>query len=137
MTPEQNFDASDKRAHLQEDRRPDRKCPAGEGLPDGEVVSSEHLGGGLWGASTLPIWERIKPFVSEDEEILLADGFEDAFVGIGRQFTRPPFAVYDRAKCIKLLMEGDMTEEEAEEFFEFNTQGAWVGPNTPVFVQIV
>jgi hypothetical protein len=26
-----------------------------------------------------------------------------------------------------------MTEEDATEFFYFNTLGAWVGPNTPLF----
>jgi hypothetical protein len=28
-----------------------------------------------------------------------------------------------------------MTEDEAEEYFEFNVIGAWVGHGTPVFVQ--
>jgi hypothetical protein len=28
-----------------------------------------------------------------------------------------------------------MSWEEAQEFFDFNIKGAWVGPNTPVFVQ--
>jgi hypothetical protein len=27
-----------------------------------------------------------------------------------------------------------MTEEDAEEFFEFNTQGAYVGKSTPCFL---
>lgn len=30
-----------------------------------------------------------------------------------------------------------MSEEEAEEFFEFNTQGAWVGKRTPVFLTLL
>jgi hypothetical protein len=28
-----------------------------------------------------------------------------------------------------------MTEEEAEEYFQFNVEGAWVGDNTPVFIE--
>jgi hypothetical protein len=28
----------------------------------------------------------------------------------------------------------DMTSEEAEEYFEFNVQGAYVGENTPAFL---
>lgn len=70
--------------------------------------------------------------LSEEETVLLADGFENAFVGIGRQFGKP-IAVYDRKKCIKILME-DMSYEEAEEYFGFNVEGAWVGEQTPVFL---
>lgn len=70
--------------------------------------------------------------LSEEETVLLADGFENAFVGIGRQFGKP-MAVYDRKKCIKILME-DMSYEEAEEYFGFNVEGAWVGEQTPVFL---
>jgi hypothetical protein len=68
----------------------------------------------------------------EDEEILLANGFEDAFLGIASQFNRR-FAVYDRAKCIEILAK-DMSYDEAEEYFQFNVEGAWVGENTPAFM---
>lgn len=70
-----------------------------------------------------------------DDKIMLADGFEDAFIGVGTQFNRH-FAIYDRALCIEVLIKNDgMTEDEAEEYFEFNVIGAWVGHGTPVFVQ--
>jgi hypothetical protein len=72
--------------------------------------------------------------LAEDETVLLADGFEEALVGIGRQFTKPPFAIYDRDKCIEILSR-DMSHEEAEEHFQFNVEGAWVGDQTPVFLQ--
>lgn len=68
-------------------------------------------------------------------EILLADGFDAAFLGIGQQFNNF-FAIYDRFKCIQILAE-DMTLEEAEEYFDFNVVGAYVGENTPVFVDII
>jgi hypothetical protein len=78
--------------------------------------------------------EQIDELIGSEEGILLADGFEEAFLGIGQQFNTR-FAVYDRAKCISILMESDsMTEEDAEEFFEFNTQGAYVGKSTPCFL---
>lgn len=78
-----------------------------------------------------------------DEDILLADGFDDAFVGYAERCTQGPVAVYDREKCIEILMtgtgaglivKGGMTWEEAEEFFEFNVIGAWVGDRTPLFL---
>ena len=59
--------------------------------------------------------EKINDILSEDETILLADGFESAFIGIARQFNTA-FAVYDRDKCIEILTE-NMSYEEAETAF--------------------
>jgi len=78
--------------------------------------------------------EKIEDMLGEDENVLLADGFDDAFVGIGRQFGKP-FAIYERSKCIDILQQ-DMSEEEAEEYFQYNVEGAWVGENTPIFLEI-
>ena len=70
-----------------------------------------------------------------NEEALLADGFEDAFLGICQVYGRPPLATYDRDKCIEVLVKRDgMTDEEAVEFFDFNVVGAWVGENTPIYL---
>jgi len=79
--------------------------------------------------------DAVEILVAMEEEAKFADGFEDAILGIGQQFSKPPVVVYDRNKCIKILVERDgMPPDEAEEFFEVNTQGAWVGETTPVFV---
>jgi hypothetical protein len=79
-----------------------------------------------------------------NEEALLADGFEDAFLGMCEVFGRPPLATYDRDKCIQIIIErsepSGLTDEEAyeeaEEFFEFNVAGSWVGDNTPVYLTL-
>ena len=82
------------------------------------------------------IIEDIIEIEGEDNEILLADGFEDAYMGLARQFTKTPLAIYDRNKCIDILVNRDgMSEEEAEEYFQYNVEGAWVGENTPMFLQ--
>jgi hypothetical protein len=81
------------------------------------------------------IQETLENCLYGDETVLLADGFEDAFVGIGRQFGKP-IAVYDRLKCIDILKE-DMSEEEAEEYFQFNVEGSYVGESTPIFLELV
>jgi len=65
---------------------------------------------------------------------LLADGLDEAFIGIGWQFNTP-LAVYDRDKCIEILESQGMTPEEAQEYFYFNTQGAYVGEQTPIFIE--
>ena len=70
-----------------------------------------------------------------DEEILMADGFDEALIGYAQRCGQPALAVYDRNKCIDVLVERDgMSYEEAEEFFEFNVVGAWVGERTPLFL---
>jgi len=67
-------------------------------------------------------------------ELLCADGFDDAILGIGQQFNTY-FVVYDRTKVIDTLMARDgMSEEEAVEWYEVNIVGAWVGTSTPCFV---
>lgn len=70
-----------------------------------------------------------------DEDVLLANGFEMAFVGLAERCGSPLVAVYDRDACIRLLASRDgMSEEDAEEFFDFNVIGAYVGEKTPWFI---
>tara|TARA_R100001082_G_scaffold30946_2_gene15619 strand:+ start:3033 stop:3260 length:228 start_codon:yes stop_codon:yes gene_type:complete len=65
---------------------------------------------------------------------MLAVGFEEALIGYGNQFNND-VAIYDRDKCIDILMErAGMDIEEAVEYFEINVQGAYVGKETPVFL---
>lgn len=67
-----------------------------------------------------------------DEEALLADGFEDALVG----YSNGPnlVAVYDYSMCIHILMEDNMTYEQALEYMEYNVVNAYVGEKTPIFI---
>lgn len=76
----------------------------------------------------------IKSHMGDDETILLADGLESAFMGIGRQF-HYPITIYSYKKVIKNLMRQGMDREEAIEYFDYNIAGAFVGDQTPVFLQ--
>jgi hypothetical protein len=67
------------------------------------------------------------------DNVLLADGMEAAFLGIGYQFTKQ-FAVYSKKRALEALMKQGMTYEESVEYFDFNVQGAYVGEHTPVFI---
>ena len=72
--------------------------------------------------------------VLEDNEALLADGFEDALVGYDAAKCR---AVYSIPMMIAVLMERDgMDEDEAVEFLEFNTFQAFVGDMTPLYLNL-
>jgi len=77
--------------------------------------------------------EQLLDLLGNEDEILLADGFNEAL--IGHAAGMEPRAVYDYDRCIDVLVEDGMTYEEAMEYFEFNTVGAYVGEQTPVFVQ--
>ena len=74
------------------------------------------------------------------DKILLADGFEDAFLGVVESFGTVPKACYDYNKCLDVLMCGKdiedmpMTYDEAVEYIEFNVTQAYVGEHTPAFI---
>lgn len=69
--------------------------------------------------------------------MLLADGFEDAVIGYIETMREPRRVVYDREKCIQILMNeehGGLDREEAEDYFEYNVAGSYVGEMTPVYM---
>lgn len=64
-----------------------------------------------------------------DEDFLFADGFDNAIIGVDGVSRRVIYSVFN---CITILME-DMSEEEATEYFEYNTLSAFVGEKTPIW----
>lgn len=75
-------------------------------------------------------------FYEIDEGFLFADGFDDAIIGQVAIAGRRDVILYDREKVIKILMK-DMSQEDAEEYFEYNIQGAYVGEATPAFATLL
>lgn len=67
------------------------------------------------------------------EELLFADGFDDAIIGV-IWFESEPAVVYDRERVIDILAE-DMDRDEAVEYFEHNIACAWLGPRTPRYLE--
>jgi hypothetical protein len=78
-----------------------------------------------------------KEMISDiNPDALLADGFDEAILGVCYQFGQLPVISYDYKKCIDILINRDgMSEDEANEYFEFNVLGSYMGPNTPVFIE--
>ena len=69
----------------------------------------------------------------QDEELLLADGFDEAIIGIATDFTTPRI-IYSVTKCIEILMKDDeMNYEDAMEYFTYTVSGGWVGEKTPIW----
>ena len=96
-----------------------------------------------------------------DDEVIYYDGLKEAFIGLGHQQFNGPYAIYDREKAIEIIARdfykekkkeyefekmgaeeklkvvqdiGDEAYMEAVEYFEYNTEGAWMGDRTPIFV---
>lgn len=69
-----------------------------------------------------------------DGEMLVADGFDAAIIGVTEACE--PTVVYDWDKCVELLRK-DMSEEDAIEHMSFNVTGAYVGPRTPIFIRLL
>ena len=68
-----------------------------------------------------------------EESFLKADGFDEAIIGVDTSTMR---LIYSITKCIELLVKNDGLEEDAAvEFFEFNTRGAYVGEQTPIWCE--
>lgn len=65
-----------------------------------------------------------------DEEILKADGFDDAVIGIEQGSMR---LIYSVTRCIEILVEEGMDTEDAIEHFDFNVAGSYVGEKTPIW----
>jgi len=63
---------------------------------------------------------------------LKADGFDAAIIGIDMNNER---VVYDKTLMIEILMEDEqLTEEDAIDFLAYNVWGAYVGENTPLYI---
>lgn len=73
-------------------------------------------------------------FEEMEESVLLMDGFDEAFIGHSQRINEPVLAVYSRAKMVEVLMRDGMSDEEAEEYIDYNCVGAWVGEQTPIIV---
>lgn len=69
---------------------------------------------------------------------MLMDGFNNALIGVGNQAGQEPMAVYSYEKLHKVCVEEmDMDHQEATEYLGHNVVSAYVGPNTPVIVNVV
>jgi|TARA_R110000772_G_scaffold182661_3_gene293926 hypothetical protein len=71
-------------------------------------------------------------------DVLIADGFDKAIMGIVERFGMNPVVLYNKNKCINIMIKRDkMTEEEAIEFYYYNIVGAHMGDYTPCFAEVL
>lgn len=73
--------------------------------------------------------KEILEYYSE-EEFLIADGFDEAVIGVCDNSMRIIYSVYI---CIEILKSQDMSEEEATDYFQYNVASSYFGEKTPIF----
>jgi hypothetical protein len=74
----------------------------------------------------------VELYGDHDVDLLFADGLDDAIIGICPASFR---IVYSRTKVIDIFVSQGMDIDEAIEYAEYNTFGAYVGEQTPVWVE--
>ena len=68
-----------------------------------------------------------------DEQLAIADGFDEAVIGIDVVGER---VIYSVQKVIDILMERDgMDEQDAIDWYEYNMQSTYVGEHTPIWCE--
>lgn len=64
------------------------------------------------------------------------DDYDDCIIGIGTRCGMTDVFVYNKHKMItKLVRRDDMSYEDAQEFINFNIEGAYIGEDTPILVE--
>jgi hypothetical protein len=72
------------------------------------------------------IWDQDLLFMSEPE-------YDEAIIGVVERAGGSPVIAYDTQKILEIL-ERSMPMEDAQEFFEYNILGAYMGDRTPVYI---
>jgi hypothetical protein len=62
---------------------------------------------------------------------MIIDGFEKAIIGIDQIANR---IVYDKQKMIYILIKNGMEYNEANEYLNHNLWSAWLGEETPIYM---
>ncbi len=75
--------------------------------------------------------DKIKAWFPEEDFIKVPGGFDDAIIGIESLTMR---LIYSTSKCLEILQQ-EMDEEDANEYFNYNIAGAYMGEKTPIFCE--
>ena len=74
-------------------------------------------------------------YLNEDMLFMDPPKFDEAIIGYVERAAGQPVICYDKDKVLKILMEDGMDWDEALEYYEYNIVGAYMGENTPVFLE--
>lgn len=70
-----------------------------------------------------------------NKDAVVAEGFEEAYIGYLRRANKPTIAVYDYETCVEILMEQESWDrKKAVHFMETGVVSTWLGNSTPSFL---
>jgi len=69
-----------------------------------------------------------------DIELLQADGFDDAMIGVEPLSGK---VIYDIDKMVNVLINEGLSYEESIEYLDYNVLNAYVGEQTPIYIQTI
>jgi hypothetical protein len=77
--------------------------------------------------------------IAGNDELLFMDPerFDAAIIGVTERMGQLPTICYNKNKVLEILMEDGMDYDEAIEYYEFNVVGAWMGEQTPTFLEVL
>ena len=82
--------------------------------------------------------DRLQFIKDNFPDVLIADGFDKAIIGVVERYGMNTVVLYNKDKCLKILQKRDgMTESEAIDFYYYNIVGAYVGEYTPCYAEIL
>lgn len=67
--------------------------------------------------------------------LLEPEMFDEAIIGIAERCGQDPIVAYDRQRCVEIIMADQGCDRgDAEDYYEANVAGSWVGEMTPIFI---
>ena len=82
--------------------------------------------------------EQVQQWADDHQHMLILleppEHFDAALIGVIYGFNQAPAVLYDEQKVLEGMVESGMTADDAREFFDYNTIGAFVGEATPRFL---
>lgn len=80
---------------------------------------------------------NIEVLAELNPDAMIAEGLEEAYIGYTLNHHANHVAVYDVAVCVEIIRSRDnIGREEARNFLHANTFSAYIGENTPIFVEM-
>ena len=82
--------------------------------------------------------KSVKDFLADEyPDVSIAEGFDDAIIGVVERYGMEPVVLYDKEKCLELLVKGGIDDvDDANEYFYYNVLGSYIGETTPCFATI-
>ena len=75
--------------------------------------------------------DKILEYFNDETELIKADGFDDAIIGLEQQHMK---LVYSVPLCIEVLVKEGMSVDDAIDYFEYNVRGSLTFEGSPLFV---